>query len=443
MPLFAHGGKKGISAVPVKNVSTEHGRITNAMLLSKGHRALLRAFAARDVLSARSLAARHVHTFDGALGLTDDQLAFQELALDFAKKELKDHAEKWDAEKIFPQDVIRKAAELGFGAVYVRDDIGGTGLGRKDGAIIFEALATGCVSTAAYLTIHNMCAWMLDAFGTQAQRQRFLPTLVTMQHFASYCLTEPSSGSDAASLKTKAEKKGDQYVLNGTKAFISGGGVSDIYLVMARTGEAGPNGISCFILETGTKGLSFGANERKLGWNSQPTAMVIMEDVLVPKENMLGKENKGFKIAMKGLDGGRINIGTTSLGGAQACLDYAVEYVQGRQQFGRPISQFQSTQFKLADMATELQAARLMVHSAATALDQQHPSATKYCAMAKRFSTDVGFKVCNEALQLLGGYGYLKDYPIERYFRDVRVHQILEGTNEIMRHIIAREMLKP
>lgn len=378
---------------------------------------------------------------DYSVGLNEDQVAFQETALDFANNELYPNAERWDREKIFPQDVLRQAAELGFGGVYVREDVGGSGLGRKDAAIIFEALARGCVSTTAYLTIHNMCCWMVDRFGSEAQRQQWLPQLVTMDNFASYCLTEPGAGSDAANLSTKAVKKGDKYYLSGEKAFISGGGRSDVYLVMARTGGPGPDGISCFLVPDGSPGLSFGKNLDKLGWNSQPTAPVIMEDCEVPAENMIGGEGEGFRIAMQGLDGGRINIGTTSLGGAATCLELATDHMSQRKQFGKSLDQFQYLQFKVADMATDLTAARLMVLQAAEMLDNKHPSATVYCAMAKRFATDVGFQVCDQALQLHGGYGYIKEYAPERYLRDVRVHQILEGTNEIMRLIIARSVL--
>jgi alkylation response protein AidB-like acyl-CoA dehydrogenase len=381
-------------------------------------------------------------------GLTDDQREFHNMAVEFAKNEMSPYAEEWDKKKHFPIDTLRAAAALGFGGMYVRDDIGGTGLTRKDAAVVFEALATGCVSTTAYITIHNMCAWMIDAFGNQEQREKYLPKLVTMESFASYCLTEPGAGSDAASLSTKAVRDGDNYILNGSKAFISGGGTSDVYLIMARTGtgtgshDKGAKGISCFIVDKDTPGLSFGANEDKLGWNSQPTAAVIMEDCIVPASNLLGEEGQGFRIAMKGLDGGRINIATTSLGGAQACLDATIEYVKTRKQFGKPLAAFQNTQFKLAELASELHAARLSVRAAAEALDNQSPHATTFCAMAKRFATDIGFKVCNECLQLHGGYGYLRDYPIERFLRDVRVHQILEGTNEVMRLIISRDLLK-
>jgi hypothetical protein len=330
---------------------------------------------------------------------------------------------------------------LGFAGMYVGDDVGGAGLPRLDAAIIFEELASGCVSTAAYISIHNMAAWMIDRFGTRAQRRRFLPKLLSMEHFASYCLTEPGAGSDAASLKTRAVVDGDHYVINGAKAFISGGGTSDIYVTMVRTGGEGPKGISCLVVEKGTSGLSFGKREKKLGWNSQPTAMVLFENCRVPLANRLGQEGDGFKIAMMGLDGGRLNISACSLGGARASLEAARRYADERTQFGHRLSEFQALQFRMADMATELDAARLMVWRAAASLDRDDVDATMHCAMAKRFATDVGFHVCNEALQLHGGYGYLKDFPIERYLRDVRVHQILEGTNEIMRVIIARCMI--
>ena len=373
--------------------------------------------------------------------LTEDQRAFQETARNFAATAMAPYAAEWDEKKIFPADVLREAASLGFGGIYVGEDVGGSGLSRLDSVIIVEELATACPSTAAYLSIHNMAAWMVDRFGTTEQRRRFLPSMCTMERFASYCLTEPDAGSDAASLKTGARRDGDHYVLNGAKAFASGGGSSGLYLVMVRTGEAGPKGISCLIVENGTPGLSFGAQERKLGWNSQPTAMVNFDNCRVPIANRLGVEGEGFKIALAGLDGGRLNIAACSLGGARASLVLARSYVLGRKQFGKPLAEFQSIQFKLADMATELEAARLMVRCAATRLDAKDPESTAYCAMAKRLATDIGFAVCNEALQLHGGYGYLKDFPLERYLRDLRVHQILEGTNEIMRVIIARRLL--
>ncbi|MFC3677349.1 isobutyryl-CoA dehydrogenase [Ferrovibrio xuzhouensis] len=375
------------------------------------------------------------------LELSEDQRAIRDMARRFAAERLKPHAAKWDEEKHFPVAELREAAELGFGGIYVKDDVGGSGLSRLDAAIIFEELAAGCTSTAAYISIHNMAAWMIDRFGSDALRQRVLPDLCSMQAFASYCLTEPNAGSDAASLQTRAVDAGDHYVLNGTKAFISGGGRADVYVCMVRTGEPGPQGITCLVVENGTPGLSFGAQERKLGWNSQPTAMVIFEDCRVPKANRVGEEGDGFRIAMAGLDGGRINIGACSIGAATACLEAAREHVATRKQFGKALADFQATQFKLADMATELIAARLMIRQAAARLDAKHPEATMACAMAKRFATDAGFAICNEALQLHGGYGYLKDYPIERYLRDARVHQILEGTNEIMRVIVSRRLL--
>ena len=374
--------------------------------------------------------------------LSEDQSLIQDAARKFAEDRMKPFAAEWDEKKHFPEDILREAAEMGFAGIYTGEEHGGSGMTRLDAALIFEQLSRGCVSTAAYISIHNMCAWMIDSWGNDEQRARFLPSLMMMDHFASYCLTEPGAGSDAASLRTRAVKDGDDYILNGSKAFISGGGRSDIYVVMARTGGDGPGGISTFVVEKDTPGLSFGANEKKMGWNSQPTAVVNFEDCRVPAANRLGEEGIGFKIAMNGLNGGRVNIGACSLGGAAEALDVASEYVQSRQQFGKPIAGFQVTQFKLADMATDLEASRLMLYRAAAAIDAKDPSTPKYCAMAKRFATDACFDIVNQALQLHGGYGYLRDYPIERYFRDVRVHQILEGTNEIMRLIIARQLLK-
>jgi alkylation response protein AidB-like acyl-CoA dehydrogenase len=373
--------------------------------------------------------------------LSDEQRAFGETARAFARDEWLPQAPGWDERCEFPVAALRAAAKLGFAGIYVGDEFGGSGLGRVDATIIFEELAVACVSTAAYLSVHNMAAWMIDRFGTRAQRARFLPRLMTMDHFASYCLTEPGSGSDAAALGTRAVRDGNDYVLNGTKAFISGGSVSDLYVTMVRTGGAGPKGISCLVVEKDSPGLSFGKKERKLGWNTQPTAMVIFEDCRVPVANRLGEEGDGFKIAMMGLDGGRLNISACSLGGARASLDAARDHLLERRQFGQPLADFQALRFKLADMATELEAARLMVRRGAASLDCGDPEATTHCAMAKRLATDAGFHVCNEALQLFGGYGYLKDFPIERHLRDVRVHQILEGTNEIMRVIIARRLL--
>jgi len=374
--------------------------------------------------------------------LDEDQRAVQEMARNFAAAELAPHAAEWDAQRIFPKDALRQAAALGLAGIYVGEEHGGSGLSRLDSAVVFEALSGGCVSTAAYLSIHNMVSWMIDRYGDDAQRAKWLPGLTKMDLFASYCLTEPGSGSDAASLQTKAVRDGDHYVINGSKAFISGSGASDLYLCMVRTGEAGPKGISCIAVEKEAPGLSFGKQERKMGWNSQPTAAVIFEDCRVPVSNRVGDEGEGFRIAMMGLDGGRLNIGACSLGGAGVCLDLAREHLKSRRQFGQPLADFQALQFKLADMATELEAARLMIRKAASALDAGDPDATQYCAMAKRFATDAGFAICNEALQIHGGYGYLRDYPLERHVRDLRVHQILEGTNEIMRVIIARKLLQ-
>ncbi len=374
--------------------------------------------------------------------LNEDQVAIQDAARSFAEGQLAPFSAQWDEKKHFPVDTLRQAAQLGFAGIYVNEDVGGSGLSRLDASIIFEALSYGDVPTAAYLTIHNMASWMIDRFGSDDLRQRYLPRLTTMQLIASYCLTEPGSGSDAANMRTTAKLDGDHYVLNGGKAFISGGGVSDVYVVMARTGGDGAKGVSAFVIEKGAEGLSFGANERKMGWNAQPTAQVNFDNCRVPVANRIGEEGEGFRFAMMGLDGGRLNIASCSLGGAQFALDTAKAYMETRNQFGKALKDFQALQFKLADMATELEAARLMVRRAAHALDNKHPEATKLCAMAKRFATDAGFQVANDALQLHGGYGYLQDYPLERIVRDLRVHQILEGTNEIMRVIIAREMFR-
>jgi len=374
--------------------------------------------------------------------LTDDQRAIQDAAQAFAEAELAPHSARWDEEKHFPVDVLRKAAALGFAGIYIGDDVGGSGLTRLDASIVFEQLSRGDVSVAAYLSIHNMAAWMIDRVGSPELRQRFLPGLTSMDLLASYCLTEPGAGSDAASLRTTARLDGDCYVVNGSKAFISGGGVSDIYVVMVRTGEPGPKGISALVIEKGSEGLSYGAQEKKMGWNAQPTAQVNFDNLRVPVANRIGAEGEGFRIAMTGLDGGRVNIASCSLGGAGFALDTAQAYLKERQQFGRPLADFQALQFKIADMATELESARLMVRRAAAAMDGRDPQATKYCAMAKRFATDAGFDIANQALQLHGGYGYLRDYPLERIVRDLRVHQILEGTNEVMRVIIAREMFR-
>ncbi|HZD92368.1 MAG TPA: acyl-CoA dehydrogenase family protein [Pseudolabrys sp.] len=373
--------------------------------------------------------------------LSEEQRAFQSTARAFARDEMMPHARGWDEGEVFPVDCMRQAAALGFGGIYVKDDVGGSALTRLDAAIIFEELAQGCTSTAAYMSIHNMAAWMIDAFGSGDARARFLPKLCTMEHFASYCLTEPGAGSDAASLTTRARRDGEHYVLDGAKAFISGGGVADVYVVMARTGEGGPRGISCMVVEKGTPGLSFGAPEKKLGWKTQPTAMVIFENCRVPVENRIGAEGQGFKIAMAGLDGGRLNIAACSLGGAQFCLDRTIAYMKERKQFGERLADFQALQFRIADYATEIEAARLLLHRAALAVSAGEPGATRLAAQAKRLATDTGFNVVNGCLQLHGGYGYLHDHPIERVLRDVRVHQILEGTNEIMRLIISRQML--
>ena len=373
--------------------------------------------------------------------LSEEQRAFQQTARDFAHSEMVPHARAWDEDEIFPADTLRKAAALGFGGIYVRDDVGGSALSRLDATIIFEELAQGCTSTAAYISIHNMAAWMIDAFADAPQRQRFLPKLCTMEHFASYCLTEPDAGSDAASLRTSAVRDGDHYVLDGAKAFISGGGTSDVYVCMVRTGDSGPGGISCIVVENGTPGLSFGAKEKKLGWHSQPTAVVNFDQCRVPVANRIGAEGEGFRIAMSGLDGGRLNIAACSIGGAQFCLERTVDYMRERKQFGQRLADFQALRFRLADYATELEAARLMVRRAAAAVTSREPGGTRLAAMAKRFATDVGFEVVNGCLQLHGGYGYLRDHPIERVLRDVRVHQILEGTNEVMRLIVSRDLL--
>ncbi|MGN5374846.1 acyl-CoA dehydrogenase family protein [Sphingomonas hankookensis] len=374
--------------------------------------------------------------------LTDDQREIQELARRFTADAITPHAAEWDEQHIFPRDTIKQAAELGFAAIYVSEESGGIGLGRMESALIMEAMAYGCPSTSAFISIHNMAAWMLDAFGSAELKARFLPDLVTMDKLASYCLTEPSSGSDAAALKTRAVRDGDDYVVTGTKQFISGAGDNDVYLVMVRTGGEGPKGISCLLIEKDMPGVSFGANERKLGWHSQPTRAVILDQVRVPAANLVGAEGQGFSIAMQGLDGGRLNIGACSLGGAQRCLDEAIAYTKARQQFGRPIAEFQNTQFTLADMATELEAARALLYTAAAKVTANAPDKTRFAAMAKRFATDTGSKVVDQALQLHGGYGYLMDYPIERFWRDLRVHSILEGTNQVMRMIVGRDLLK-
>uniref|UniRef100_A0A8C5FFW4 Isobutyryl-CoA dehydrogenase, mitochondrial n=1 Tax=Gadus morhua TaxID=8049 RepID=A0A8C5FFW4_GADMO len=374
-------------------------------------------------------------------GLTDEQKEFQKVAFDFAANEMAPHMAEWDQKEIFPVDTMRRAAQLGFGGIYVQPDVGGSGLSRLDTSVIFEALSTGCVSTTAYISIHNMCAWMIDTFGNAEQRERFCPDLCLMEKFASYCLTEPGSGSDAASLATSAVLKGDHYVLNGSKAFISGGGDTDVYVVMCRTGGKGPKGISCVVVEKGTPGLSFGKKERKMGWNSQPTRAVIFEDCAVPVANLLGLEGQGFNIAMRGLNGGRINIASCSLGAAHASVQLARDHLLVRKQFGETLSNNQFLQFKLAEMATQLVASRLLVREAAAALQDDRADAAALCAMAKLFATDQCFDICNQALQMHGGYGYLKDYAVQQFVRDIRVHQILEGTNEVMRMIVSRNLL--
>src|SRR6478752_840169 len=379
-----------------------------------------------------------MHQFD----LTDDQLQIQEMARKFTADAITPNAAEWDEKHIFPKDTIRAAAELGFGSIYVSEESGGIGLGRLEAALIMEAMAYGCPSTSAFISIHNMAAWMIDRFGSAEVKQKYLPSMITMERIGSYCLTEPSSGSDAAALKTKARLDGDHYVVSGSKAFISGGGENENYVCMVRTGQEGPKGISCLVIEKEMPGVSFGAQEKKLGWHSQPTAQVNFDEVRVPAENLVGGEGEGFRIAMAGLDGGRINIGACSLGGGQRCLDEALRYTKERQQFGRPIADFQNTQFMLADMATELEAARALLYLAAAKVTAGAPDKTRFAAMAKRLASDTGSAVADRALQLHGGYGYLMDYPVERFWRDVRVHSILEGTNQIMRLIVGRDLLR-
>lgn len=374
--------------------------------------------------------------------LTEDQIAIQEMARRFTADAITPFAARWDEEHIFPRDVVKAAAELGFGSIYVSEESGGIGLGRLEAALIMEAMAYGCPSTSAFISIHNMAAWMIDRFGGEAAKARYLPQLVSCDILASYCLTEAGSGSDAAALKTKAVREGDHYIVTGSKQFISGGGENELYVVMVRTGEEGPKGISCLVIEKDMPGVSFGANERKLGWHSQPTAQVNFDGVKVPVENRLGGEGEGFRIAMMGLDGGRLNIGACSLGGGQRCLDEALAYCRERKQFGQPIAEFQNTQFMLADMETELQAARALLYLAAAKVTANAPDKTRFAAMAKRLATDTGSAVADRALQLHGGYGYLMDYPVERFWRDLRVHSILEGTNQVMRMIVSREMLR-
>jgi alkylation response protein AidB-like acyl-CoA dehydrogenase len=374
--------------------------------------------------------------------LTDDQREIQELARRFTADRITPHAAEWDEKHIFPRDTIKAAAELGFASIYVSEESGGIALGRLEAALIMEAMAYGCPSTSAFISIHNMAAWMIDRFGSQRVKEKYLPDLVTMERLGSYCLTEPGSGSDAAALKTRAVRDGDDWIVTGSKQFISGAGENEVYVTMVRTGEEGPKGISCLVIEKDMPGVSFGANERKLGWHSQPTRQVIFDGVRVPGENLVGALGEGFKIAMTGLDGGRLNIGACSLGGAQRCLDEAIGYTKDRKQFGKAIAEFQNTQFTLADMATELEAARALLYIAAAKVTDNAPDKTKFAAMAKRLATDTGSSVVDRALQLHGGYGYLQDYPIERFWRDLRVHSILEGTNQVMRMIVGRELTR-
>jgi hypothetical protein len=372
--------------------------------------------------------------------LSEEQRAFQDVARQFARSEFAPNAKEWDENYTFPVASLRKAAALGFGGMYIREDVGGSGLSRLDAVIINEELAQGCTSTTAYLSIHNMATWMIDAFGSDAVRKRFLPKLCSMEHCASYCLTEPDAGSDAASLKTTAKRDGDHYVINGAKAFISGASKTDIYVCMVRTGEPGPKGISCIVVEKGTPGLTFGAQEVKLGWHSQPTAMVNFDNCRVPVTHLAGEEGQGFTIAMAGLDGGRLNIAACSIGGAQFCLDRTLQYMQERKQFGKRLADFQALRFQVADYVTELDAARLLLWKAAIKVQEKTPDARRFAAMAKRRATDVGFDIVDGCLQIHGGYGFLRDFPIERILRDLRVHQILEGTNEVMRVIISRDL---
>ena len=374
--------------------------------------------------------------------LTEDQIAVRDMAREFAAEKIAPFAQKWDEEKFFPVDVMREAAALGMGGIYIRDDVGGSALTRFDAALIFEALATGCPTVSSFISIHNMASWMIDAYGSDVQRHKWLPRLCTMELIASYALTEPGAGSDAAALSTRAVRDGDHYVLNGQKQFISGAGTSDIYVAMVRTGGEGARGVSTLVIDRDTPGVSFGANERKMGWNAQPTRAVIFENARVPVANRLGDEGIGFKIAMAGLDGGRLNIAACSLGGAQSALGKSLAYMKERKAFGQRLDEFQALQFRIADMATELEAARTFLWRAAAALDRKDPDASMLCAMAKRFGTDAGFEIANQALQLHGGYGYLSEYGIEKIVRDLRVHQILEGTNEIMRVIVARKLIE-
>ena len=374
--------------------------------------------------------------------LTDEQVMIQDMARSFAMDQLRPNAARWEQEGTLDRSILKALGELGFGGIYTKEEHGGSALGRLDAVLIFEQLSRGCVSHAAFLSIHNMATWMIDTFGSDALRAKYVPRLTPVDLIASYCLTEPGAGSDAASLKTTARKDGDEYVLNGAKAFISGSGFSDIYVVMARTSDNGAKGVSAFVVEKDFPGVSFGKKEEKMGWRAQPTATVSFDDARVPAENLIGSEGEGFRFAMAGLDGGRLNIAACSLGGGQDAIDRALDYTKERKQFGQRIVDFQASQFKLADMETEMAASRALLYQAASKLDEKAPDATKFCAMAKRFVTDTGSKIANDALQLHGGYGYLSDYEVERIVRDLRVHQILEGTNEIMRVIVSREMLR-
>jgi acyl-CoA dehydrogenase len=381
-------------------------------------------------------------TMNDQFQLTDDQLAIQDMARKFTADVITPNAAKWDEEKIFPRDVITQAGELGFGAIYISEEMGGINLSRLDAALIFEAMSYGCPSTSAFITVHNMASWIIDQFGSMDLKQRYLPSLVTMEKLGSYCLTEPGSGSDAAALKTTARREGDHYIVNGTKQFITGGGQNDVYVTMVRTSDNGAKGISCVVIEKDWEGVSFGAPEKKLGWNSSPTAQVMFDNVKVPVENLVGNEGEGFRFAMTGLDGGRLNIGACSLGGAQRCLDEAIGYVKDRSQFGQPLAQFQNTQFTLADMAADLEASRALLYLAAAKVSAGAPDKTRFAAMAKKIATENGSQIVDKALQMFGGYGYLRDYPIERFWRDLRVHRILEGTTEVMKMIIGRDLLK-
>ena len=374
--------------------------------------------------------------------LTEEQNAIYDMAFSFGQENIAPHALLWDEQQSFPKEVLRAAGELGMAGIYVREDVGGSALSRLDATLIFEALAYACPSIASYISIHNMTAWMIDTYGTEGQRQKWLPQMTTLEKYCSYCLTEPGSGSDSSALRTRAEKDGNGWKLNGTKSFISGAAHSELYLAMVRTGEDGPKGISAVLVESPNEGLSFGANERKMGWRAQPTAQVQFDDCKIPADQLLGEEGKGFRYAMAGLDGGRLNIAASALGAAQYALDKTLSYMNERKAFGKSINEFQALQFRLADMETELQASRTFLRQAAWKLDNKAPDATKFCAMAKRLVTDLSFRVANDALQLHGGYGYLSDYGMEKIVRDLRVHQILEGTNEIMRMIISRQMLK-